>query len=178
MIGSQSRYIVPSELAITDSYGNPVEYDVKGTKYNAKEFKARYEQLNADNIRESLDAVTELFKLRGTKLEKRQALSAILQKEILSDSRYGVNLLQACSLDSNGEFRMPVGDPIQSKRIEQLINSIIKNRVNKQEIAGGALVQVSNFGTSKKLSTSNPQPSPSTSFLRVHVLPLLNYQIN
>ena len=152
VIGSQSRYIVPSELAITDAYGNPVEYDVKGTKYNAKEFKARYEQLNADNIRESLDAVTELLKLRGTKLEKRQALSAILQKEILSDSRYGVNLLQACSLDSNGEFRMPVGDPIQSKRIEQLINSIIKNRVNKQEIAGGALVQVSNFGTSKKLS--------------------------
>ena len=30
----------------------------------------------------------------------------------------------------------------------------------------------------KSVETSNPQLSPSTSFLRAHVLSLLNYQIN
>lgn len=44
-----------------------------------------------------------------------------------------------------------MGDPIQSKRVEQLLNSVIKNRINKQEIAGGPVVQVSNFGTSRQL---------------------------
>jgi hypothetical protein len=62
-----------------------------------------------------------------------------------------MDLLVACSLNENGEFRIPLNDPIQSKRIEQLLNSIIKNRVNKQEIAGGPVVQVTNFGTSRRL---------------------------
>ena len=70
----------------------------------------------------------------------------------MSSPRYGIDLLQACSIDKEtGEFRIPKGDPIQAKRIEQLINSIIKNRVNKQKIAGGPIVQVSNFGTSTQL---------------------------
>jgi hypothetical protein len=37
----------------------------------------------------------------------------------------------SCLLDENGKFMLPLGDPIQSKRIEQLINSIVKNRINK-----------------------------------------------
>lgn len=151
-IGSQARYIIPSELAITDAEGNMVEYNVNGTKYTAEEFKRKYEELNSKNIEESIEDVIEVFKLKGTKLERNQALSEILQKEILSDSRYGIDLLQACSLDEQGNFRIPIGDPIQSKRIEQLIHSIIKNRVNKQEIAGGPIVQVTSFGTTKSLN--------------------------
>lgn len=61
-------------------------------------------------------------------------------------------MIQACTIDKvTGEFRIPKGDPIQCKRIEQLINSIIKNRVNKQLIPGGPIVQVSNFGVSRQL---------------------------
>ena len=41
---------------------------------------------------------------------------------------------------------------------------------------GGLQAAVNVRGGLKK--TSNPQLSPSTSFLRVHVLSLLNYQIN
>ncbi len=43
-------------------------------------------------------------------------------------------------------------DKITSSDCEDFFNSIIKNAINKQEIAGGPVVQVSNFGTSKELN--------------------------
>ena len=159
--GSQIRMITPSDLDLftTDENGNQVdnyytwkEPDGTVKKLKADEFRKEYEQTIADNIEESIDnLVAELHLDALDKRERNIALSKILIKEILSSPRYGVDLMQACSLNSDGEFRIPKGDPIQAKRIEQLINSIIKNRINKQKIAGGPIVQVSNFGTSKQL---------------------------
>lgn len=151
--GSQLRYIVVSELATKDSFGNDATYEVEGRKMSADEFKAEYEQTIADNIEESISELESALGLNSISTKDRNiALSKILQREILSSPRYGVDLLQACSVDENGRFRIPLGDPVQSKRVEQLINSIIKNRVNKQEIAGGPVVQVTNFGTSRELN--------------------------
>ncbi|MBQ9391932.1 MAG: hypothetical protein IJU02_07055 [Lachnospiraceae bacterium] len=151
--GSQGRYILPSELEEVDAYGNEVTYEIEGRKLNAKDFKREYEDTISQNIEESLLELTELLHLDSTSTAERNvALSKILQREILSSPRYGIDLYLACSVDENGEFRIPKGDPIQSKRIEQLINSVIKNRVNKQEIAGGPVVQVSNFGMSRQLN--------------------------
>ena len=151
--GSQLRYIVVSELATKDSFGNDATYEVEGKKVSADEFKSEYEQTIADNIEDSINDLESALGLQSTNTKDRNiALSKILQREILSSPRYGIDLLQACSVDENGRFRIPLGDPIQSKRVEQLINSIIKNRVNKQEIAGGPVVQVTNFGTSRELN--------------------------
>ena len=160
--GSQIRMITPSDLDLytTDENGNQVDnyYEWKepdGTKRRVKadEFRKEYEQTIADNIKESIDTlVRELHLDSKDKKERNLALSKILQDEIMSSPRYGIDLVQACSIDKEtGEFRIPKGDPIQAKRIEQLINSVIKSRVNKQKIAGGPIVQVSNFGTSQQL---------------------------
>lgn len=151
--GSQIRYIIPSDLEEVDYLGNPVTYEVEGRQLTAEEFKIEYENTIAENINESIENLTKELHLDDSDIKARNiALSKILQREILSSPRYGVDLFQACSLDENGNFRIPLGDPIQSKRVEQLINSIIKNRVNKQTIAGGPVVQVSNFGLSKELN--------------------------
>jgi len=155
--GSQIRYIVVSELAETDGLGNRYTYTIrdgkKERKVGAKEFKEEYEKTISENIEQSISELEEEFGLSGLNMKDRNiALSKILQREILSSPRYGVDLLLACSVDENGRFRIPLGDPIQSKRVEQLINSIVKNRICKQTIAGGPIVQVSNFGTSKHLS--------------------------
>lgn len=152
--GSQLRYIVVSELADKTYNGENAFYEVEGRKLTAKEFKAEYEDTIAQNIAESINELTRELNLDkiGDIRARNIALSKILQREILSSPRYGVDLLLACSVDAEGKFRIPLGDPIQSKRVEQLINSIIKNRVNKQEIAGGPVVQVSNFGTSRQLN--------------------------
>lgn len=160
--GSQIRMITPSDLDLftIDENGQQVDNFYKWTepdgtvkRMKADEFRKEYEQTIADNIEESIDNLSaELHLNSEDKRERNIALSKILQREVLSSPRYGIDLVQACSIDKEtGEFRIPKGDPIQAKRIEQLINSVIKNRVNKQKIAGGPIVQVSNFGTSKQL---------------------------
>lgn len=160
--GSQIRMITPSDLDLftTDENGQQVDNFYEWTepdgtvkRMKANEFRKEYEQTIADNIEESIDNLSaELHLNSEDKRERNIALSKILQREVLSSPRYGIDLVQACSIDKEtGEFRIPKGDPIQAKRIEQLINSVIKNRVNKQKIAGGPIVQVSNFGTSKQL---------------------------
>lgn len=155
--GSQIRYIVLGDLEST-YLGQNVVYTIKDDAtgeeklYTAEEFKAEYEKLISENINDSINELARVLNVTGDTRSRNMALSKILQKEIDSDPRYGVDLMLACSLDKDGNFRIPLGDPIQSKRIEQLINSIIKNRVNKQTIPGGPVVQVSNFGTSKQLN--------------------------
>lgn len=144
--GSQTRMIIPSDL-------NPnIKYNVEGRELSAREFRTEYENTIAQNISTSIENLQKELHLTGNRKDKNAALARILQREIISSPRYGIDLLQACSIDQRGNFRIPLGDPIQSKRVEQLINSIIKNRVNKQEIAGGPVVQVSNFGTSRELN--------------------------
>lgn len=152
--GSQKRMIIPSDLAIEDADGNPVLYTFKDgdeiKSLTAKEFKKEYEETYAENIENSLNELAfELGLNLPTKKLRNIALSQVLQKEILSSPRYGIDLYIACSVDSEGNFNIPLGDPIQSKRIEQLINSIVKNRLNKQKIKGGPVVQVSNFGSKR-----------------------------
>lgn len=155
--GSQIRYIVLGDLEST-YLGQDVVYTVKDDatgeeqSYTAEEFKTEYERLISENINDSINELARVLNVTGDTRSRNIALSKILQKEIDSDPRYGVDLMLACSLDEDGNFRIPLGDPIQSKRIEQLINSIIKNRVNKQTIPGGPVVQVSNFGTSRQLN--------------------------
>ena len=160
--GSQIRMITPSDLDLYtyDTKGNQIdnyyewdEPDGTHRKVKADEFKKEYEETIAKNIEESIDILSAEFHLDSNdKKERNLALSRVLQNEIMSSPRYGIDLLQACTVDKEtGDFRIPKGDPIQAKRIEQLINSIIKNRVNKQKIAGGPIVQVSNFGTSQQL---------------------------
>ena len=152
--GSQIRMITPSDLLSVDTYGNPVTYKVEGRELSAKEFREEYEQTIADNIQQSInELVKELHLDAANQVEKNIILSRILQDEILSSPRYGLDMYLACSLNPvTGEFRIPLGDPIQANRIEQLLNSIIKKRVNEQKIAGGPVVQVSNFGTSRRLN--------------------------
>lgn len=160
--GSQIRMITPSDLDLytTDEKGNQVdnyyewdEPDGTHRRLKADDFRKEYEQTIADQIEDSINTLyAELHLDSEDKRERNIALSKILQREILSSPRYGVDLIQACAIDKKtGEFRIPKGDPIQAKRIEQLINSIIKNRVNKQKIAGGPIVQVTNFGASRQL---------------------------
>lgn len=158
--GSQIRYIIPSDLETVDSNGNEVTYNYfdRGElkKLTAEEFKQEYERNISENIEESIQELSEQLGIGNDLLSKKDrniALSSILLEEILSSPRYGAELAAACTVNSEtGEFNIPLGDPIQSKRIEQLINSVVKNRINKQEIAGGPVVQVTNFGTSKQLN--------------------------
>lgn len=159
--GSQTRAIIPSDLPSVDANGNPVTfvtgYNIDGTPtghMSSKEFAREWEETHALNIEESIEMIIQELQLDSlSKKDRNIAIARLLQREILANpNRYGTDLLIACSLDDNYNFRVPLGDPIQSKRVEQLLNSVVKNRINKQTIAGGPIVQVSNFGMSRRLS--------------------------
>lgn len=158
--GSQERVIMPSDLE-REYLGNPVVFEYKDDRTGEMVRKDRdgmreeWENTTAQIINDSVERLREELGIDEnsnlSQKEKNIILSKILQREILANSRYGVDLLLACSVDEDGNFRIPLGDPIQSKRIEQLISSIIKNRVNKIKVEGGTLVEVSNFGMSRRL---------------------------
>lgn len=157
--GSQERYIIPSAVE-TVFDGKPVEYSVKMSdgerKLSAEQFQREYESVASQNIQDSIDELCEelgINEYATSEYDRNYALSRILRREIISSPRYGSDLLIACSIDENtGKFRIPLGDSIQNKRVEQLINSIVKNHINKQLFAGGPAVLVTNWGRTKQLN--------------------------
>ena len=157
--GSQMRSILESNLLYADFEGNPVTFtftDSKGETYtlNREAFIKAYEEASRAISDEAVDSIRkELGLSKGNPIDTKVAIAKVLQNEISSNpGRYGNDLLLACTIDEYGNFRIPPGDPIQSKRIEQLVNSIVKNRLNKPKVPGGLGVQVSNFGTSRRLN--------------------------
>ena len=150
--GSQNRILAVADLQDTDEDGNNNYITIDGKTVTVKEAKENYFNAIADNIRLSVNQVIKRFNLDS--VDKRQrniALSRILKDAILKDSRFGADLYWACDTNEYGEFNIPLSDPIHSTRIQQLLNSIIKNAINKQEIAGGPVVQATSWGLSDDL---------------------------
>lgn len=146
LMGSQIRILSISDITPGTTF------EVGGESISDEELKDEYQNLIAENIRDSFNKLIKDFRLKGTRKERNKALSRLLTKAILEDQRYGSDLLRACSLNSEGEFVIPINDPIQSIRVQQLLNSIIKTRINKQKVQGGPAVQASSFGLSKDLN--------------------------
>lgn len=139
-MGSQIRI-----LSISDLSSNAL-FKVGKDFLSSDEIRNEYQQLIADNIYDSMQTLIDDLKLNSASKEaKNAAISRLLVEAIQKDGRYGADILRACSLE-NGDFVVPLNDPIHSNRIQQLLNSVIKSRINKQKIAGGPVVQASVFG--------------------------------
>ena len=171
--GSQMRSILESNLEYAGFDGNPVVFswtDSKGETHNVgrDEFKKEYEKNAARVLDIYIDKIAEEFGLSIQTVDEdgnlksidhflsntdtRTAIALALQEEIAGNiERYGPDLLYACTI-KDGKFTLPPGDPTQSKRIAQLINSIVKNRLNKPKVDGGMAIQVSSFGMSDQLN--------------------------
>ena len=96
-------------------------------------------------------------------------LSFLLQQELCKDAKYGLDTRRACCLeyDSNGhvvDFIVPLMDPTQSNRIQMLLNSIIKKRINKQRINGGSLVQVTAYDNDLHIKFKGADGQPLKTF--------------
>jgi hypothetical protein len=162
LYGSQIRILGISDIT------PGTEFDVNGEKMSDEKLVNEYKELHAQNIRESFEdlmAELGLDKLvKDGKLvyetidelptdERNQVyknLEFLLQKELSKDAKYGLDMYRACTLqyDRDGnviDFTVPLMDPIQSRRIQELINSIIKKTINKQRITGGPVVQTTAY---------------------------------
>ena len=152
--GSQDRILTFADILDEDPATGETNYlTIDGEQVSVAEAKKNYFKAIADNIEESKQELIRRFKLDNSDQRAvNVAISKVLKDTILKDSRYGSDLLWACDTNEYGEFNIPLSDPTQSTRIQQLLNSIIKNTINKQEIAGGPIVQVSNWGVSTQLA--------------------------
>ena len=150
LMGSQIRILSVSDIQNPNALIDLS--DKNGNQMTIGQARDEYMALVAENIRESYNDLIKELKLKGTRKQQNKALAQLLREAILKDQRFGGDLLFACELNKDGEFNIPLNDPIQSVRIQQLLNSIIKSRINKQKIAGGPVVQTSMYGLDQDLS--------------------------
>jgi predicted NAD-dependent protein-ADP-ribosyltransferase YbiA (DUF1768 family) len=137
LVGTQLRRLIG-----TDMNAN-AEFEVGGMKLNRDQWRNYFNAVNTANIREAYEALDKKFN------DPKQT-SDLLISEIKSNARYSNDLIEAVSLDENGNFKIPLFDFTQSQKIQELLNSIIKTRIVKQKIAGGALIQASAWALNEK----------------------------
>lgn len=138
LIGTQIRKLITADIS------DDAIIEIGNQKKTKKEWLKLYNEITTENILQSFLDVQKLFK------DKKEIEKALLD-EVRSNPRYGVEMRRACTLDEDGNFNIPLFDPIQSQMVQTLLNSIIRNRITKQKIRGGALIQVSDFGMTDEL---------------------------
>ncbi len=138
-MGTQIR-----KLIMGDFNGKGV-YNINGQEMSGEEVVKLYDDIITANIEESFEQLKEVFK-------DNKALEKVLLAEVASNPRFSRELVEAVSLDENGNFNLPLYDTVHSARIQALVLSVIKNRVTKQKIRGGAVVQTSSYAVSDELN--------------------------
>ena len=145
LFGTQIRKLAIADLGRSDMF-------------NVKGFD---NPLTRDELVHEYSAIITATALKGLKtvyeeLSDINQMEAILQKELASSSRYDDSLKEACKLieDENGNkvFNIPLYDPIQSIRVQNLVNSIIKRRTVKHKIKGGSTTQASSYGVDNTIN--------------------------
>lgn len=139
LIGTQIRKLITADIADT------AIIEVNGRNMTKKEWLDMYNAINTENIIQAFKEVDEIFR-------DPKEIEKILLEELRGNQRYGIDMIRSVTLNDEGQFNIPLFDPVQSQRVQQLLNSIIKNRITKQKIKGGALIQVSDYGLTDELN--------------------------
>lgn len=137
LVGTQIRRLISSDMNPNRDPNFKLKY--KDREFTQEEWFNYFNAINTANIQEAFKEVSDKFN-DIHEVEKE------LIREVRSNPRYGTDLIRALTLDENGNFNIPLIDSSQTLRIQALLNSILKNRVTKQKINGGALIQASPFG--------------------------------
>lgn len=145
-IGSQGRKLIMADLSID------ALFNIGDRSLNKSQLREEYNALITANIEEDFNTLVENLQLDNpSRFERNLAMSNLLSEEIKKNSRYGPDLLRAVTLTPEGEFTIPLVDPIHSNQIQQLLASIIKSRIVKQKGRGGPTVLVAAYGLSEDL---------------------------
>lgn len=145
LVGTQIRKLITADIS------DDTIIEVNGKKMTKKEWLDLYNAINTENILQAFADVDKIFK-------DPKKVEEILLEEIRGNQRYGMDMMRACTLDENNNFNIPLFDPVQSQRVQTLLNSVIKSGtkkvsgITKQKIRGGALIQVSDYGLTDQLN--------------------------
>ena len=150
LFGTQIRKLISSDMS------DNIEISLFGSKkkFSKAEWWTMYNGLITANVVDSYNEVAEEF-------SSIEHVAEIIQSELKGNTRYSDEIKKACELievtnpltgKTEKVFNLPLYDPVQSERVQHLLNSIIKKKVVKQTIKGGTGIQVSAYGLTDKLS--------------------------
>ena len=147
-MGSQMRILSVTDLSNEAMFGIPMF----GNSISGRALQNEYQELIAQNIMEDYNQLVHDLGLESKdKIHRNLVISELLKESIRRDSKYNIDLTYSVSLNKDGDFNIPLTDPTQAQKIEALLNSIIKSRINKQQVTGGPVVQTSSYGLTDNL---------------------------
>lgn len=133
------------------------DYTINNQTMKGRDVVKLYQELVVEDLRTSFEDVKEMFLKENGKIDY-QKLAKELRKEILSRNM-GQEYLDALAPievtlkngDKDYRTTLPLYHPLISYKMEAVMNSFFKNRVTKQKISGGAVVNASSYGVADNL---------------------------
>lgn len=141
IFGSQIQNIIMADIPAEGFYieikiGNEVK------KLNREEAIRFYNNLFVDNMLDAFSDISDEF-------TDIYSLQKALQEQMRGNPKYGKDVQEALQIvkDEYGtRFNLPFDSPNLNNKIEELVLSTFKNRIQRHKINGGNAVLVSNFG--------------------------------
>ena len=147
--GTQLRNLVIADIQM-DEYYVIGDYEMLGS-----DVVNEYQKLVVQNLKESFEEVRKDFENKDGTINYDFLVKKL--KEEIINREMGNEYLEALApvqevLGNNGsKTALPLYHPLISYKMESLMNSFFKNRVTKQKIKGGQLVNAPSWGFSKQL---------------------------
>lgn len=146
--GTQLRNLIIADLDLEG------DYTISGKTLKGYDVARLYQNLVEEDLRTSFEDVKEMFENPDGSINYEK-LSEELRQEVLSRD-LGQEYLDALApikdaLDNTTGTVLPLYHPLIAYKMEAVMNSFFKNRVTKQKIKGGALVNTTSFGVSEHL---------------------------
>ena len=133
LVGTQLRKLITADMP----EGTRI---IIGNKSMTKEEWLKvYNEINTENILYSFKEVDKIF-------SDKKEVEKILLDTMRGNPRYGTEMIRACTLGEDGNFNLPLYDPVISQKIQSLLNSVIRSRITKQKTRGGAFIQTAAYG--------------------------------
>ena len=103
-----------------------------------------YYELIVENLLQNYVELRDVFKDANSLRERVIDLAR-------NNPTYGRDFAEAFSLDDDGNFVLSPNSPTIFRKVQQLVNSVIKNAIAIQKVNGAALIQASGIGLSDDL---------------------------
>lgn len=150
VFGSQFRNLIIADMPDDPNF----RVIVNGKSFTKQEIVKLYQSNIVENLLED-----------WTKIKSKYANIRALQKSLLDtvkgNPKYGRDMLDALQIveivnpitnKREEVFNIPLDNPSTTNKIQELITSMFKNAITKQDIKGASCILVSNFGFTKELS--------------------------
>lgn len=150
-IGSQMSVIAVNDISDTAMLDDPGN----GKQITGKEMKTRYNSAFAELINNAADRTLRELGMTRKNTSSRdialnKALSRMMQQNVMSGTKYSIDMLRAVSLQG-GSMSVSPENEMLSDTVQSMLGSNFRKAIYKIFFNGGQTVQTSNWGRSTDL---------------------------